>query len=223
MKCPHKELLSVYFDGELPSPWKEKMDRHVTECAHCAGTLEVYKSLSLKPSDKDFENVNASRERVWQRLELGARAAESGAVFKRRYDFGAIWQRRLSIPLPAAAAVAVLFIALAIFFILRAPGTTETPDMVVASETEFDTPGIIPVSDMESVLQYLGSRDTGDTLILRLPDSRNFVNYGEPAIIRAADYSRQMSGRQRSGRRTGRQGRNKAPGLEKTINEAHTH
>jgi hypothetical protein len=43
---------------------------------------------------------------------------------------------------------------------------------------------------MESVLQYLGSNDTGDILILRLPESRNFASYGEPAIIKAADYTR---------------------------------
>jgi hypothetical protein len=210
MKCPHKELLSVYIDGELPSPWKEKMERHVALCASCAGALEVYKTLSLKPSNADIETANAAKERVWQKLELGATAAESGTVFKRGIpDSGAIWRRRLSIPLPAAAAAAVLFIALAAFFILRTPGTAETPDVIIASETEFDAPGIIPVSDMASVLQYLGSRDTGDTLILRLPDSRNFVNSGEPAIIRAADYPQRMSNRQRPDRQPGRRPHNR--------------
>jgi len=69
--------------------------------------------------------------------------------------------------------------------------------MTLAAETEFDAPDIIPASNMESVLQYLGSRDNGEIIILRWPESRNFVNYGEPAIIRAADYSRQTTGRRK--------------------------
>jgi len=214
MKCPHKELLSVYFDGELPSPWKEKMELHVSGCASCARALEAYKSLSLKPSDADVAAVNSARERVWRTLETGgavpaATGAAPAAFTRRMPGTGAIWRRRVSIPLPAAAAVVVLFIALALFLILRAPGagTAETPGMAIASETDFESPGIIPAADMASVLQYLSGRDGGDTLILRLPDSRNFVNYGEPAIIRAADYSRQAPGHQRQDQQ--RQGRHR--------------
>jgi hypothetical protein len=62
--------------------------------------------------------------------------------------------------------------------------------MAITAETEI-LPDIIPFSGMESVLQYLGGTDTGDILILRLPESRNFSSYGEPAMLRAADYIRQ--------------------------------
>jgi hypothetical protein len=36
--------------------------------------------------------------------------------------------------------------------------------------------------------QYLGGDDSGDIVIIRLPESRSFNSYGEPAIIRAAEY-----------------------------------
>jgi hypothetical protein len=209
MKCPHKELLSVYFDGELPSPWKEKMDLHVAGCASCARALEAYQSLSLKPSDADIAETGAARERVWRRLETDA----APVAFKRRMpDYGAVWRRQLSVPLPAAAAVAVLFVALAVFSALRAPGAAKTPVMAIAAEADFESPGIIPAADMESVLQYLSSRDNGDMLILRLPESRNFVNYGEPEIIRAADYSRQTPDRQTGRRQKGERQRNRRSG-----------
>jgi hypothetical protein len=56
---------------------------------------------------------------------------------------------------------------------------------------ESDIPGIIPVSDMPQVLQYLGNQDNkGDIVIIRLPESQNFTRSGEPALIRAVDYSR---------------------------------
>jgi hypothetical protein len=48
---------------------------------------------------------------------------------------------------------------------------------------------IIPASDMNGVLQYLGNTDTADIVIIRLPESKSFMSFGEPAIIRAADYS----------------------------------
>jgi hypothetical protein len=67
---------------------------------------------------------------------------------------------------------------------------------VISYEEEFDIPEIYPDLDMASVLQYLNDRDnSGEVLIIRLPESRNFVNYSEPAIIRAADYSPNVRGR----------------------------
>jgi len=200
MKCPDRQLLSVYFDGEMPSPWKEKMESHIAECPHCAKKLEEYKNIFSCFTDDDETEIKAARERVWQNLGIDA-AAEKIPV-RRVPAIPRIvrhaWQRRVSIPLPAAAAIAVALIALALLWMQRTP---ETQNMTLASETEFESPGIIPVSDMESVLQYLGGRDNGDVIILRLPESRNFVNYSEPAIIRAADYSRQMPGQQMPVRR----------------------
>jgi hypothetical protein len=54
----------------------------------------------------------------------------------------------------------------------------------------FDPPGIVPTAGINEVLQYLGNRDPGDILIIRLPESRSFTSPGEPAIIKAADYPR---------------------------------
>jgi hypothetical protein len=61
--------------------------------------------------------------------------------------------------------------------------------MPVIGAAESDIPEIFPDLDMASVLQYLNDRDSGEVLIIRLPESRSFLNYSEPAIIRAADYS----------------------------------
>jgi hypothetical protein len=47
----------------------------------------------------------------------------------------------------------------------------------------------IPVADMNGVIQYLGNDDTADIVIIRLPESKSFMSFGEPAIVKAADYS----------------------------------
>jgi hypothetical protein len=133
--------------------------------------------------------MDSARERVWRKLE--PRVMGTVHVLP-------TWRRRISVPLPAAAA-AVLLVALAFALTVRLMGTADnsgmTAGMTFAAEGELDMPGIVPVSNMDDVLQYLGGRDNGELIILRLPESRSFSNYGEPAIIRAADYSRQ-SGRQ---------------------------
>ena len=192
--CPDRQLLSVYFDGELPSPWKEKMENHIAVCPSCREHLELYRRLSVGPAPDEEEAIKAARDRVWQKMELPASPVRATP---RAVRFGSLWQRSISIPIPAAAAIAVLFIALALMWVTRTTNTKEPVGMILASETDFETPGFIPVSNMDDVLQYLGNRDGGEVVIIRLPESRNFVNYGEPAIIRAADYSRSIPGRRR--------------------------
>ena len=34
--CPDRGLLSAYVDGEVPSPWKERLAAHLSECPSCA-------------------------------------------------------------------------------------------------------------------------------------------------------------------------------------------
>jgi len=193
--CPDRQLLSVYFDGELPSPWKEKMEAHIAACPACARRLEEYRRHSLAG---EAAGMDTARDRVWQKLEpcIVADAHPPARAVRRS---AAVWQRRVSIPLPAAAAAAAFFLLIALAFlqVLRTTNTEGISGMTLASEAELEEPGIIPIADMEDVLQYLGSRDNGDIIILRLPESRSFVNYGEPAIIKAADYSRNVPGRRR--------------------------
>jgi hypothetical protein len=182
--CPDRQILSVYADGELPSPWKEKLESHLAQCPECGKLLETYRLFSAAGAALNEEEA-AAKKRVWQRLE-----SVSGRAF---HSFSAhgLWRRSLSIPLPAAAvAAAALFIAFALLW-MRKPvqSPPSSPETILASE-EIDSPDIVPVSNMNDVLQYLGSRDSGDILILRLPENSNFSSSGEPAIIRAADYSR---------------------------------
>jgi hypothetical protein len=199
--CPDRQLLSVYFDGELPSPWKEKMESHLAVCPHCARQLEIYQNISLSSSAEETALVSA-KERVWQKLEQGAgdESANSDVPIQpRAYPVNrAVWRRRISIPLPAVAAAVVLMAVLSFLMGIRLTGTPGNPvmsaGMTFASEAEFDMPGLISASDMENLMQFFDSRDNSDTIILRLPEIPGFESYGEPAILTAADYSRQMTG-----------------------------
>jgi len=187
-KCSNQQLVSVYFDGELDSPWKEKMESHIAVCEICAKRLDEYKNNSLSLAPVNTALMEESRQKVLIKLETGG--IHSGNERHSAFVYP-VWKRRVSIPIPAAAAVVFALIALAFLWMTRTPGKTETPNMAITAETEI-IPDITQFSGMDSVLQYLGGNDTGDIIILKLPESRNFASYGEPAIVKAADYSRNV-------------------------------
>jgi len=205
--CPDPQLLSIYIDGELPSPWKEKMESHFSQCSGCREKLDNLQRLHelLKKDtterrttveenatdsaavEHETEFMEGAKTRVWQKLE-SRRSFKSGVR---------LWRRRLSVPLPAAAAAAVIIALLTALWVrdgrVKNNGFAQQPqepvNFILAAEDEL--PGVIPAVDISGVLQYLTS-DGKDVIILRLPESRNFSRTGEPAIIRAADYPRRQ-------------------------------
>lgn len=182
--CPDRQILSLYHDGELPSPWKEKLETHLASCGECVSRLEGYRCLSrvLTGDTVDDGLRVAAQERVRRGLRFSrpARAADRT---------GRLWSRRVSIPLPAAAAVAAV-LAVAFAFALRSRAVPSVPAPDTLSAMGLDVPAIAYPEDMDGVLRYLGDTDTGDMVIIRLPESKRFTSSGEPAIIKAADYSR---------------------------------
>ncbi|MDR2069362.1 MAG: zf-HC2 domain-containing protein [Spirochaetaceae bacterium] len=185
--CPDRQILSVYFDQELPSPWKEKLEAHLADCSECRNRLEQYRRFSPNPAESEAAAVEAVKGRVWSKV-----ACLGEKIPTRKYR-GRWWARSVSLPIPAAAA-AILFFALAAFFVIR-PVLRAPQDTEVAAGVGLEVQGIVPVSDMNGVIQYLGGEDTADIVIIRLPESKRFMSSGEPAIIRAADYSGRSTSR----------------------------
>ena len=193
--CPDQQLLSIYLDGELPSPWKEKIQEHTVQCSACKERLESFQRLqNLLAGDKSANRMSLdmseqAKARVWEKFE-------TRRSFRPRSN---VWQRRISIPLPAAAAAAAVVLLLAVFWLRigNAPGWTDPADksnFTLAAEMEKieEIPGMVPAAaDMNGVLQYLAPANSGtNIIILQLPESQSFFRAGEPEIIRAADFSR---------------------------------
>jgi hypothetical protein len=191
--CPDREILSLYHDGELPSPWREKLERHLVSCPECGACLAEYRRLSSVLSGKDsplgrsFEAaLGRARDRVWENLDRG-----EGAGFPRR-EKARLWNRRVNLPLPvAAAAAAVLVAAGAAIFQSRAPRPAPVVESLAGTGgIGLEVRGITYPADPHGILQYLGDTDTPDMVIIRLPESKRFMSSGEPAIIKAADYGK---------------------------------
>jgi anti-sigma factor RsiW len=170
-------MISLYHDGELPYPWKEKLESHLEDCPSCREYLGRLRRLSGILSEDAEYSVEPARRRVWQRLRSPAAASE-------RIRPRSIWSRSVRVPLPLALATAALILVFGVFFV-RSPRTVAPANAALSA---LDMQTVVPVTDLNGIWQYLGDDDSGDIVIIRLPESRSFNSYGEPAIIRAADY-----------------------------------
>jgi hypothetical protein len=178
--CPDHQILSVYLDGELPSPWREKLENHLGLCARCRGKLETYRNMSHLLGKAGNAVPEAARERVWLKLQT-----RTEGPFPRSTN---LWRRNVAVPFPiAAAAAAIFFITLGALVFRQFVFTAAVHEGVIAAGVDLDLHSVVPVSDMTGVWQYLGSQDTGEIVILRLPESRNFMSSGEPRIFKAAE------------------------------------
>jgi hypothetical protein len=196
--CPDRQILSLYLDGELPSPWKEKLEGHLASCPGCRALVESWGRISR---ELRIEVDPARGERVWEAVSARAAAGEvpSRESFPapRGFSLSELWRRRVSLPLPAAAALGVA--AAAFVFVFGSMGRDSPPqNPVPASGLPFvsmETGGLdmefkdIPsVGDSTGMSRYLGTTDASD-MVIHLPESRSFRSAGEPKLIRAADYS----------------------------------
>jgi anti-sigma factor RsiW len=195
--CPDRQLLSVYHDGELPSPWREKLEAHVSECSTCQERLSVYNRVSqglLAPQTQADEGaltgrlmvsndrLEEAKSRVWKNLYRSINARTPAPSVQ-------VWRRPLTIPVPAAVA-AVLVVAF-LAALIGGPLTVQKQTDQAIARIGSQVQGVVPVSDMSGVLKYLQSQDnSADIVIIRLPENNKFVPSGEPSIIRAADYTR---------------------------------
>jgi hypothetical protein len=201
--CPDKQFLSVYFDGELPSPWKERMEQHLETCSVCRENLEVYRKMSncLNMGEKDAlpeaseaAVTEAVAARVWGRLE--GREWRTGGKLLR------FLPTRTPQAFTAAAAGAIAATAIICFLFLfsqgqnsknsvtQLTGAVENFAGIVPFNDDIDTPDIIPASNMNDILRYLEGDDSSNIVIIKLPERKKFSRYGEPAFINASDYSR---------------------------------
>jgi anti-sigma factor RsiW len=184
--CPDRQILSVYFDNELHSPWKEKLEAHLEQCPECRARLEGYRFIRepvtgpLGPGEL-AAHIETARERLWQKI--GPLAAQKCRP--------RLWSRSIAVPVPLAAAAALIMVIAFAAVLAGRPSPGAVPDsQMAAAGLGVDVQGIIPISDMNGILQYLGNENAADMVIIRLPESKSFISTGEPTIIRASDYSR---------------------------------
>lgn len=134
--CPDKDLYSAYLDGELLSPWKEKLEAHMEECPKCRAVLDSYKNIHTLLSAKTIPepDYEASFSALCEKRRY---AAVRSAVADR--DRLSWFSKSVSIPVPLLAAAAM------ILFVF-------TPILMITSVKAYEAGGNAAVSDFKPIV-----------------------------------------------------------------------
>ncbi|MCL2233601.1 MAG: zf-HC2 domain-containing protein [Treponema sp.] len=194
--CPDRQIISLYFDGELPSPWNEKMAAHLETCPHCQAVLAAYKNLGRKLEKLHRETIETAQDRVWKKITAPeliiagrpSRKPAGKSVSQRLASVGRVWHRRVTLPLPAAAAAA-LAVCIAFFALFGLRDSSPQHHPVAVMDIGFDDYAMVPIHDMSDIIRYLSVQESADFMVIRLPEHRNFSRSGQPALINASDYT----------------------------------
>ncbi|TVQ40168.1 MAG: hypothetical protein EA384_03860 [Spirochaetaceae bacterium] len=176
--CPdEKELLSAYLDGEVPSPWKERLEARLQESPECAAELEQLAAVSAYLHAEPEPDYAASQRAVWKRL------ANSGLQHRPQ----PLWGRRVAIPLPLAAAVASLLLLLSAALVWHGGRATVSPADLPIAGGEIDLTIRMGDVSVDELLRIINESETIGEVTVQLPEGARFRFLGEPQLIRAAE------------------------------------
>jgi hypothetical protein len=188
--CPDKQLLSVYYDGELPSPWKEKMDAHLAACSGCRTETSVYGRLSSLLKAPVSEEVPS--DAAYARMRETLRAVQSRAVPSR---VRRVFARRVAVPLPLAVAAAAALVFAFSALLAQSRNVQRIPEVgTVAESINLEPEEIRQVTSMDDALRFIDNNEffagpQSSYVIMRLPENKTFYNYGNPEIQNVAGNS----------------------------------
>ncbi len=170
MKCPDRELLSAFYDKEVPSPYMEAIAEHVASCPACAAQLASFGKLSgLLCALDEAEVVPATKDGILEFCE------------KKLVTMPQRVPARFSLPVLAAAAAFALFLGVGLSLALLSGRGKET----MASTPQSNT---VSSYSMAEVVDYLSKQQA--TRVIELPGTLQVENMGQPVIVREADFQK---------------------------------
>jgi len=186
MNCPNADLLSAFFDKEVESPWSERIRDHIDECEHCRVAIEGLERLKRVLHADQEPEVEDSLERTRDRL----RSSSHATPMWRKLPF---WRSRISVPLPAVAAIFLVFLGMGgvlTYFSTR----PNFPFMSIKREPSGVTEVQVaaPIEDLEQLLKSLDREAVNQIIVIDLPEDAEFLQIGEPKMLRADEYSRRL-------------------------------
>jgi len=175
--CPDAELLSAWTDGEVPSPWKERISKHLEGCASCAEKVAGFRRLSMRIRSSGTLDEGVVVARIASRL----------GVDEARIVVAKGGSRGLSMPLPFVAAAAVALLVVGAFGgrVLSQPG------YLAAASSSTRTAGLEtsagPMSGnqtMDSLVRYIEAQNAPLSMTIKLPANASFSGGGAPMIVK---------------------------------------
>ncbi len=113
--CPDSDLFSAYVDGEVPSPWKEKLEAHIASCRECAERTERYERIHHLLAETR-EEASLDMDKSFERL-MERRSAQIST--RKNNSFNWI-HGSVRLPVPAIAALFMFALLIPAWFSFRA-------------------------------------------------------------------------------------------------------
>ncbi len=180
--CPDRTLLTAYVDHEVPSPWKERIEMHLDQCARCKSRVAQYRALmaALHGADAvDDAHLEAAAQRIHasfddrlSKLSPSPHGTTALDRFLERYPrISMLGSRRVSVPLPLLAASLLLLVffaglAFGLFGVRRNGGQS----MVLSTKLPAATN-----ANIESLVSTLSQADQSQFVTIRAPG-----NFSQP-------------------------------------------
>ncbi len=185
--CPDERLICVHVDGELESPWRERLEKHLAACSRCAGIERSYRSLSTRLVSGAMTLPGEAE--ALARLHAAGPGIATGdggrpAIRLRTIPFSERYIR-ISAPIATAAALLVVVLAgvVASTFVPR-PGATFSPAPMVAGITSY-----APGESFEELVRSVAGGEDQTTLVIHLPERSDFASRGEPVLMTVSSKS----------------------------------
>ena len=166
--CPDSDLFSAYVDGEVPSPWKEKLEVHLETCKECNDRAERYlrlRQLVIRSGSEPALDLDESYARLVQRRSERLAAKQTGH-FSWIHD-------SIRLPVPAMAALFLFALMIPALFSFRAGmnSTRQTP-VFASSESGLTNLAVhhgdqlrLPVSDAALISSDFPARSQSDNFL----------------------------------------------------------
>ena len=175
------DVLSAYLDGEVDSTTARMVEARLLEDEGFRRTYESYLRIREAINEEEEPDYNAASARVWEHIERTRESVER--------ERPAIWRKRLSIPLPLAAAAALLFFAMAgISIYFATEGESRAPTALAGiNPSELDITIQIDNEQARELIRWLEEREDVQQVNIELPETPRFELIGEPVLVPASD------------------------------------
>lgn len=175
--CPDDALLSAHADGEVPSPWKERLDSHISGCSRCTAHVAEYRALSQTMArgftSEESRALSLAKSRIGASIDFSTRnrkATASRVAWRRE-----LWSRRVALPMPFLAISAAAFVLL--FGATMGLFRDRSPAMAAASGSI-----TVQAASLEMMAQYLRQQSVQPVMI-EIPSESVFYQPGNPLIV----------------------------------------
>lgn len=189
--CPDSDLWSALIDGEVPSPWKEKMERHLDACPDCQKRMDRYRKVNSIMNSRipslSKERLEASYVRLFAKRAQAIAMSQSPRVIKPQ-----LWTNasiRFTVPAFAAVLAAAIFLPSVLVLTTISRMQTQEPHYVAMLPAMQNG----PVDIVSSVKNLATSDQVYSPDLMTSAVSTNLLTQKQKQLFRMVNYARQYT------------------------------